>query len=65
MVLFRAIILLLFAAGLTGCAPTLQPEDLGTVESKVPKLPGAEIPFPMPELEAPAEPAAELDPTAT
>jgi hypothetical protein len=46
-----ATVALLVAAALSGCSPTLTPEDLGTVEYKVPKLQGSEIPFPMPELE--------------
>ena len=60
----RALILLLVTLNTAGCGPTLQPEDLGTVETKVPKLPGSEVPFPMPELETPAEQESKTPPRA-
>ena len=59
----RALILLLVPLSTAGCGPTLQPEDLGTVETKVPKLPGSEVPFPMPELDTPADPDSKTPPS--
>lgn len=52
----------LILAGLVGCGPALTPEDLGSVELKVPKLPGTEIPYSMPELESPSQPSNEAQP---
>ncbi len=43
---------------LSGCEPTVAPEDLGTIQQGVPEIPGAEEPYEMPELDQPpvAEP---------
>ena len=46
------VILVLVAATLIpGCGPKLSKEELGKVVFEVPKVPGSETPFPMPELD--------------
>jgi hypothetical protein len=42
------------AAALGGCGPEVSKSDLGTVGFDVPKVAGADKPFPMPKLTAPA-----------
>lgn len=44
-------ILLLLAAG---CGPAVDSEELGQVVYEVPMVPGAETPYPLPELKADA-----------
>ena len=48
---------------LAGCGPRLSDEDLGRVEYRLPDVPGAEVPYELPDLTAiedgeapPAEP---------
>lgn len=45
--------------GVVGCGPGVERKDLGEVVFKVPEIPGAEKPFPLPQLEAPSEVAAD------
>ena len=40
---------------LPGCEPTVEPEDLGTVQYEIPKIPGADQPYEMPELDEPID----------
>lgn len=40
---------------LTGCGPELSQQDLGHVVYEVPKVAGADKPYPMPELGPPVE----------
>ena len=40
---------------LPGCEPTVQPEDLGTIEHELPEIPGADEPYEMPELDEPID----------
>lgn len=44
-----AIGLLLVSLG--GCGPRLTPEQLGTIVHGIPKVQGAEVPYPMPRLD--------------
>lgn len=48
--------LLLLLVSLAGCGPALSKSDLGTVGFEVPKVAGAEKPYPMPQLGPPLEP---------
>jgi hypothetical protein len=56
-----------------GCGPRLTSADLGTIVREIPKVPGADKPYPMPQLDkpaaaepaAPAEPATESEPQPT
>ncbi len=54
-----SLLLFVLSLGVSGCGPSLKTEDLGTVEMKVPKLPGSDGPYPIPELEPAADSAAE------
>ena len=47
----RLLIALLLVGCLTlaGCGPGVSEEDLGTIVTEVPQVPGAEEPFPLPE----------------
>lgn len=47
--------LLLGMTGATGCGPAVPPEDLGTVLSELPEIPGAEESFEMPKLGPPTD----------
>jgi hypothetical protein len=47
--------LLVLLVLLAGCGPALSKSDLGTVVFEVPKLAGAEEPYPMPQLGPPVE----------
>jgi hypothetical protein len=52
--------LVLLAATLAGCEPQLDPEQYGKVIYELPKVEGANLPYPLPQLEElPQEPAAE------
>ena len=42
-----------------GCAPKLRPREYGQVIHDLPKLPGAEKPYPLPELDEPKETSKE------
>ena len=42
-------VLAITSACCPGCGPQLDPEDLGTVIFEVPKVPGADEPYPLPE----------------
>jgi hypothetical protein len=51
-------------AALPGCGPPpLDSEQYGEILTKLPEIPGAEKPYPLPELELPANPATDV-PTA-
>ncbi len=49
---------LLLTAPLAGCDPPLDPETYGRVIYDVPKVPGSEKPYPLPELEESEDEAA-------
>jgi hypothetical protein len=38
-----------------GCQPQLDPQEYGDVSDKLPKIEGADEPYPLPKLEDPAE----------
>jgi len=51
-------------AGLSGCGPApLDRQDYGEILTKLPEIPGAEKPYPLPELELQTSPNSEV-PTA-
>jgi hypothetical protein len=51
-------ILLVGATLVAGCQPTLDPQRYGEILNDLPKIKGAEKPFPLPQLEEkPEEPA--------
>lgn len=39
-----------------GCQPSIPPEELGTLEYTIPKVPGADRPFPLPGLDGAKRP---------
>ena len=43
-------------ATLLGCEPTVSREELGQIVYEMPAVPGAERPYELPDLNAPAEP---------
>lgn len=45
-----------------GCEQAIPPEELGQAVYEVPMVPGAEEPYPIPELRTPTEGNAENDP---
>lgn len=45
-----------------GCGPAVPPEELGTVVYEVPAVPGAEEPYPLPELKPDATKSGEEGP---
>lgn len=47
--------LLLLLVSLGGCGPSLSEQDLGTVVYELPKVAGADEPYPMPQLGPPLE----------
>ncbi len=47
-----------------GCGPRLTSADLGTIVREIPKVPGADKPYPMPQLDKPAPAVAEPEPAA-
>jgi hypothetical protein len=49
--------LVVVGLALPGCAPKLDPREYGEVIHELPKLPGAEEPYPLPELDEPTEKA--------
>jgi len=52
------ILLLLMSFSITvGCGPALSEEELGHVVYEVPMVPGAETPYPLPELKVPTSEA--------
>ena len=56
---FAGIFLALLGATLAGCEPQLDPEQYGKVVYELPKVEGANLPYPLPQLEElPQEPAA-------
>jgi hypothetical protein len=48
-------LLLILLISPAGCGPALSETDLGTVTFEMPKVPGADAPYRMPQLEAPAQ----------
>jgi hypothetical protein len=56
---------LLVAGVMCGCGPRLSPEELGTIEYDIPKVPGSDKPYPLPELEGSAETPADSDAVPT
>ena len=44
---------------MAGCGPAVPREELGTIEGKLPELPGMERPYDMPDLDAPVDAAPE------
>ncbi len=50
----RVIGISLFLTLLTGCEPSVPPEDLGTILEEAPEIPGTDEPYEMPELDRPA-----------
>ncbi len=44
---------LVLLAGLTGCEPRLDPEQYGKVIYRLPQIKGADVPYPLPELDEP------------
>ena len=42
---------LLLPASLSGCGPAVSKTDLGTVIFQIPAVPGADTPYPMPQLQ--------------
>jgi hypothetical protein len=46
----------LLLMSLVGCEATVSERDLGTVVFEIPKVAGADEPYPMPQLGPPAEP---------
>ncbi len=46
---------MVFGILLSGCGPALSERDLGTVIYEIPKVPGAEKPYKMPQLGEPSE----------
>jgi hypothetical protein len=57
---YASVFLVLLAATLAGCEPRLDPEQYGKVVYELPKVEGANLPYPLPQLEdLPQEPAAE------
>jgi hypothetical protein len=52
--------LVLLCATIAGCEPQLDPEQYGKVVYELPKVEGANLPYPLPQLEdLPQEPPAE------
>lgn len=52
---------LIALAALPGCGPPpLDSEQYGEILTKLPEIPGAEKPYPLPELELPANPATDV-----
>jgi len=43
----------------SGCGPSVSEEELGEVVSGIPKVPGADEPYPLPESKAPPPKGAE------
>ena len=41
--------------GVVGCRPAASPEELGTVVYEVPKIPGSDAPYPMPQVDSVAD----------
>jgi hypothetical protein len=57
---FASVFLVLLAATLAGCEPQLDPKQYGKVVYELPKVEGANLPYPLPQLEElPQEPVAE------
>ena len=52
-------ILLLTSALLTGCEPKLEEQQYGQILHDVPQVPGADRPYPLPQLEDPQEKPSE------
>jgi hypothetical protein len=52
---FRFGILLLFLLAVVGCGPHLSQSELGKVVFEVPKVAGADEPYPMPQLGPPKD----------
>ena len=50
------LLLLIFVISPAGCGPALSQNDLGTVIFDMSQVPGADAPYRMPQLEAPAQP---------
>lgn len=54
---------LLAAIGISGCGPAVPEEELGTLVFEVPKVPGAEEPYELPEIHVQGQPGdAGIDP---
>ena len=49
----------LFVLPLAGCQPALDPDKYGEIINEVPQVPGADKPYPLPQLEESMQPEAE------